>query len=47
MTLENCKRLYKHYVDNNMTAQAEDISKKRPEVLEEEVVVEEKPKKKK
>jgi len=32
MTLETAKRLYKHYVDNGMVEEAENIKAKRPTV---------------
>ena len=34
MTLENRKRLYNHFVAEGMTAEAEDIRKKHPEIVE-------------
>ena len=44
MTLQNSKRLYKHFIDNKMLEEAKDIAKKYPEL---EVKVEEKQKIKK
>ena len=32
MTLENAKRLYKHFLEKGMLKEAEDIAKWRPEV---------------
>ncbi len=46
MTLENSKRLYKHFLDNGMKNCAEAIAKKRPEVVE-KPKAESKPSKKK
>ena len=46
MTLENSKRLYKHFISKGMKKEAEDIARKYPEVAKEEKVIE-KPKEKK
>tara|TARA_R100001480_G_scaffold130684_2_gene128116 strand:+ start:386 stop:532 length:147 start_codon:yes stop_codon:yes gene_type:complete len=47
MTLQNAQRLYEHYVDNGMSAQAEDILAKRPDLKkpEKKAVKEDKPSK--
>ena len=37
MTLKNCKRLYKHFLENDMKKEAEDMAQNRPEVVEKEV----------
>lgn len=46
MTFPNAKRLYDHYVATGQTANAEDMAKNRPAVVE-EVKVESKSKKEK
>ena len=43
MTLENAKRLYKHYIDTGQTANAENIKARRQEIVEKPI---EKPKEK-
>ena len=38
MTLENAKKLYKHFLEIGLTEKAEEIAKGRPEVLEDEPI---------